>query len=44
MAFRIGLFVGSESWNDKYCISYLPCGSVVTEVEEHAGKPVIDFI
>lgn len=28
----------------KYCISYLPCGSVVTEVEERAGKPVIDFI
>lgn len=49
VGFRIGLFVGSESWNDKcalykYCISYLPCGSVVTEVEERAGKPVIDFI
>lgn len=28
----------------KYHISYLPCGGVVTEVEEHAGKPVIDFI
>jgi len=28
----------------KYGISYLPCGGVVTEVEEHAGKPVIDFI
>lgn len=53
VAFRIGLFAGSESWNDKYktaqilsvrCKHYLPRGRVVTEIEEHAGEPVVDFI
>lgn len=54
VAFRIG-FVGSELWNDKYknakilsdsanTMSYLPCGCVVSEIKEHAGEPVIDFI